>query len=176
YNIVINRSGLLDGEYEGVLRFTPNRGLSIDVRVAMQVGDLVAADASAPQYVLVTDAEKNEVVAQGQSNLNGRYQVKGIPAGNYVISAGSDIDNDLFVCQQGETCGEFPQLFNSEALLIENDISGIDMVITLLKPATAARVQQQDSKATLKLKRTIDATASENASNDTVIRARSISD
>ena len=49
-----------------------------------------------------------------------------LPAGRYEIWAGTDNDNDLFICDAGETCGAWPSLDFPEFLEITDDLDGLD--------------------------------------------------
>ena len=137
YQITIDRTDLIDGIYEGFIRFTPDFGNSLDVAVTMRVGDIVAITNSAPQYVLLEDADTSEIVAETFANPDGTYEVTKVPAGRYRVFAGSDIDVDLYICQNGETCGGYPDSVSEEVLDITDSISGIDFVVSLVSGISA---------------------------------------
>lgn len=144
YTLTVSRTNLLDGLYEGLIRFTPDSGNSLDVRVAIQVGDIVGAVNTSPQYVLLTDAESGEVVAETMAESDGSYAVTNVPVGSYRVIGGSDIDVDLFVCQNGETCGGYPNNVTEEVLEITKSISGIDFVVSLVSglSSSSAAIQR----------------------------------
>lgn len=132
YTVNINRSGLIDGLYDGVIRFTPDTGNSLDVRISIQVGDIVEAVNVAPQYVLLIDSESGEVITETLADTDGTYKVKNVPVGSYRVIGGSDIDVDLFVCQNGETCGGYPNIVTEEVIDVTESITGIDFVVSLV--------------------------------------------
>ena len=132
YRVTIDRTDLVDGIYEGLIRFTPDTGNSLDVTVTMRVGDIVAITDSAPQYVLLEDSETAEIVAETLVNPDGTYAVTDVPAGSYRIIAGSDIDVDLFICQNGETCGGYPDSVTEEVVEVDGDVTDIDFVVSLI--------------------------------------------
>lgn len=132
YRVTIDRTDLVDGIYEGLIRFTPDTGNSLDVTVTMRVGDIVAITDSAPQYVLLEDSETAEIVAETLVNPDGSYAVTDVPAGSYRIIAGSDIDVDLFICQNGETCGGYPDSVTEEVVVVDGDVTDIDFVVSLI--------------------------------------------
>ena len=132
YRVTIDRTDLVDGIYEGLIRFTPDTGNSLDVTVTMRVGDIVAITDSAPQYVLLEDSETAEIVAETLVNPDGSYAVTDVPAGSYRIIAGSDIDVDLFICQNGETCGGYPDSVTEEVVEVDGDVTDIDFVVSLI--------------------------------------------
>lgn len=144
YTLTVSRTDLLDGLYEGLIRFSPDTGNSLDVRVAIQVGDVVGAIDTSPQYVLLTDAESGEVVAETLANSDGSYTVTKVPVGSYRVIGGSDIDVDLFVCQNGETCGGYPNNISEEVIEVTESVGGIDFVVSLVSGvgASSASIQR----------------------------------
>lgn len=58
-------------------------------------------------YVLLVDALSQQVVAQGRLTADdkGTFAFPDVPSGSYYIYAGSDNDNDGFICEWGELCG-----------------------------------------------------------------------
>ena len=53
-----------------------------------------------------------------------------MPPGDYQIIAGTDADNDLFVCDAGEACGAYLTLDQPSDITVDNaDLSGIDFPI-----------------------------------------------
>ena len=132
YVVTVDRADLVDGMYEGLVRFTPDTGNSLDVTVTMRVGDIITMTDSAPQYVLLEDSETAEIVAETLVNPNGSYAVTDVPTGSYRIVAGSDIDVDLFICQNGETCGGYPDSVTEEVVEVNGDVTDIDFVVSLV--------------------------------------------
>ena len=132
YIVTVDRTDLVDGIYEGLIRFTPDTGNSLDVTVTMRVGDIIAITDSAPQYVLLEDSETAEIVAETLVNPDGSYEVTDVPTGSYRVVAGSDIDVDLFICQNGETCGGYPDSVTEEVVEVNGDVTDIDFVVSLI--------------------------------------------
>ena len=70
-------------------------------------------------------------MAQGDGTA--RYSVTDVPAGNYLVIAGSDIDNDLIICQLGEACGAYPSLGLQSIVEVNgSDISGLDFSVDII--------------------------------------------
>ena len=130
--MTVDRADLVDGMYEGLVRFTPDTGNSLDVTVTMRVGDIITMTDSAPQYVLLEDSETAEIVAETLVNPDGSYAVTDVPTGSYRVVAGSDIDVDLFICQNGETCGGYPDSVTEEVVEVNGDVTDIDFVVSLI--------------------------------------------
>jgi len=133
YSISVNRTGLLDGIYEGNIRFIPDSGYNLDVPVTMQVGDIIANRSLAPVYVLLEDAETGEILDEAIASPLGNFSLKNVPNGTYRLQAGSDIDVDLFICQNGETCGEYPDSLTDEVIEVNGStVSGISFLVSLI--------------------------------------------
>ena len=62
-------------------------------------------------YALLRDSVSLEIVQRVEALLvNGEYlfSFRGVGPGSYIISAGTDTDNDGLVCESGEACGVYP--------------------------------------------------------------------
>ncbi|MEK9766935.1 MAG: S8 family peptidase, partial [Thalassolituus sp.] len=133
YSISVNRTGLLDGIYEGNIRFIPDSGYNLDVPVTMQVGDIIANRSLAPVYVLLEDADTGEILDEAIASPLGNFSFRNVPNGTYRLQAGSDIDVDLFICQNGETCGEYPDSLTDEVIEVNgSNVSGISFLVSLI--------------------------------------------
>jgi serine protease len=128
YGVSVTRSGLGDGIYTGVVRFHSAAG-DLDVPIIMQVGAAVATDADAGHhYVLLVDTVTFDTVASVQVEPSGglyRFTLAGVEAGEYFLYAGTDSDNDNFICDRGEACGAYPTLDQPRALVIEGDADDV---------------------------------------------------
>ena len=126
YRVEVDRSDLSDGLYIGEITFNFEGANALSLSVSMTVGTIETQGELASIYVLVVDPDTNEVVAQAQASDNGdgtaSYSVPEVPAGSYIIYAGSDIDNDLVISQSGEALGAYKSL----AELIPIDVNGVD--------------------------------------------------
>ena len=82
--------------------------MTIEVLVAV-VGQATGGDGGIV-YVLLVDSLTQELAAQFDASSDGgsyHYSFENIPAGRYEFFAGTDADNDLFVCDPGEACGAY---------------------------------------------------------------------
>lgn len=138
YEVTINRSVLsaTPSSYLGTITFTLSIGDPLVVEVFMDVGVVDKTGNLGSIYLLLLDENYNVIdfvsgVDDGNGNFN--YSFANVAAGGYRIAGGSDIDNDLFVCQLGEACGGYPTI---DALSIINvvdaDISGLDFIVDIL--------------------------------------------
>lgn len=82
------------------------------IPVNVQLGDQPALRNAGRHFVLlVTTDDKRETVAEASVVAqDGRYTFAfdEVPNGEYFLVAGTDMDNDGYICQSGEACAEYP--------------------------------------------------------------------
>ena len=114
YAVTVDRTGLAVGTYTATISFTSNGG-NKSLPVIMQVPDAntsLTADAGY-HYVLLVDPQTSQTVdtvAAAVSNGVYQFTFKNVPAGSYQIMAGTDMNNDGFICDTGEACGAYTTL------------------------------------------------------------------
>jgi serine protease len=85
------------------------------------------------------------------SASNGEYHwaLNDLPAGRYRIVAGSDMDDDGFLCDAGESCGAYRTLDAAETIDVEPavtpEISGIDFVSEFRAVITTRATAETDA-------------------------------
>ena len=141
YRAIVNRSSLADGLYTGTIHFTSDHN-SVDVGVIMQVGDPALAQPNAGhQYVLLVDPDTDETVAALEVDpSNGDYDFdfgEG-PPGDYLLIAGTDLDNDRFICDAGEACGAFPTTETLVPIRVDRDRTDVHFTTGFAVPVGAA--------------------------------------
>jgi serine protease len=131
YRATVDRTGLLDGIYTGTITFDSDRN-DVDVRVIMQVGNPAASSADAGyHYVLLVDPISFETISSSEvSAVNGQYlwSLPGVPSGSYYLVAGSDLDNDLFICDPGEACGGYPTTESITPITVSGAVGGLNFI------------------------------------------------
>ena len=128
-DLSVNGTGLPDGVYTGSVAIASTGGDAL-LGVTLALG----SGGQAPVYeifVLAVDFDSFDTIAQRVVRTDGslNYSFDGLAAGNYLIVAGTDENNDGFICDQGEPlCGVYPSLELSEIIeLLEGQvISGLD--------------------------------------------------
>ncbi len=135
YRATVDRTGLADGLYTGMIRFTSDNGVGIamiDVAVIMQVGDVSNAQANAGHhYVLLLDpVTRKTVAAFGADASNGAYafEFSRVDPGDYLLVAGTDSDGDITICDAGEACGGFPTTETVVPITVDRDIADVRFV------------------------------------------------
>ena len=112
YTASVNRASLPDGVYSASITFTTSPAGTVTVPVTMQVGAGAGTSGNAGvHYVLLLNPTTLSNVKQVQVSASGgqySYQFTGVAPGSYLVLAGSDMDNDYFICDAGEACGGYP--------------------------------------------------------------------
>ena len=141
YAVTVDRSGLPDGTYSTTItaNSVPN---DVQIPVIMQVSSVPLGSDAGFVYVLLLDAQTGNLAGRCDNSLlagqcsvsvfNGQYAFRfvDVPPGDYQIIAGTDADNDLFICDGGEACGAFLTLDQpSEITVVGTDLSGVDFPI-----------------------------------------------
>ncbi len=133
YTVDVDRDQLEIGSYSANIRIISNdvnnRVPNVEVIVQQPDPSLLTGGDAGLHYVLLIDNasgavfQEDAVLAQ-----DGIYPFTfvDVPPGNYQIIAGSDSDNDFFICDPGEACGAWPVL-DSQLPIIEifQDINGL---------------------------------------------------
>jgi serine protease len=125
----VDRSTLAAGVYRASLslRSTANT-LRLDVLAS--VGDPGEGDLG-NLYVLLYDPVTDSVAAQTVARANDayRFELPPAPAGDYLLFAGTDLNNDLAICDPGEACGALLTLDQPLRLRLDRDHAGIDFPV-----------------------------------------------
>ncbi len=107
YAINVNRNGLASANYSGRVDFNTSAGIQ-SVTVAMRVGAPQGNGDVSTLYVLLIDPLTGQVAYWTTSQAsagNYPYSLPAVLQGNYYVVAGTDMDNDGFICDAGEACG-----------------------------------------------------------------------
>jgi serine protease len=134
YRAAVDRSNLADGSYNGLITVEPDRGdvATQRIQVIMQVVSPDPEADAGQHYVILTAADGDESVAvQIATADNGEYTfaLEDVPPGEYRLLAGTDLNDDDFICDGGEACGAFPTLSSPEIISVdgrqEPQVSGL---------------------------------------------------
>jgi serine protease len=130
YTANVNRTGLGDGTYAALITFTSSAN-TIEVDVIMQVQSEIIRGDVGRLYVLMIDPNTLETVLGLQDAVNANnglynYSIGNVPAGTYHIFAGSDPNNDTFICDTAEACGAYLTLDEPAIITVDSNLSGRD--------------------------------------------------
>ncbi len=130
YAVTVDRAGLAAGVYSDTITVQSNVN-TIDISVIMQVSATVVADAGYLYILLINDAT-GDVVQQIDTAASGglySYEFVDAPEGLYEILAGTDSDNDFFICDPGEACGSYRTLDQPQDVLLDQALAGLDFSV-----------------------------------------------
>ena len=137
YELLADRTGLAEGPHNATATFMPTDPdtNAVSISVTLQIpGANPEADAGLFYVIAVNDDGSSEGSAAVVAASNGEYRwtLNDLPAGSYRIVAGSDMDDDNFICDAGESCGAFRTLDAAERISVDPatmpEITGIDFV------------------------------------------------
>jgi serine protease len=128
--VTVNRAGLTADTYVAVISIVSTAN-TVTVPVIMQVDpDPAGADAGY-HYVLLIDAATFDTRYQAEATATqGRYSysITDVATGSYYVVAGSDRDNDNYICDPGEACGGYPTLDGFGPIDVSANVTGINFV------------------------------------------------
>lgn len=128
YAIAVNRSGLADGTYTATLAIISDTN-DININVIMQVSSVsISANAGLHFVILVsTTSGTSTLPAVITRAVNGEYRftMNNVPSGQYRMFAGTDSNNDDFLCDPGEACGAYATLDSPDILQVNANRSGL---------------------------------------------------
>ncbi|GAB5453727.1 MAG: hypothetical protein Hals2KO_40550 [Halioglobus sp.] len=128
YSVSVNRSNIEAGVYSADITADSSVN-TVNIRVFMSVGGADFASDVGVLYVLLYDPVADEPVDQWvSSGSQGVYpfRFENVAPGEYEIVAGSDADNDLLICDAGESCGAYLTIDQPVRINIDNDLQGLD--------------------------------------------------
>jgi serine protease len=127
YRATVNRGGLPQKSFSATIDVVSSGG-TVHMPVVMRVGGPTSSDAGF-HYVLLVDAQSlvvlDEVPVAAASGAYP-YAFQNVPQGDYLLIAGSDMDDDGLICDGGEACGSYPTMDLPAPLTVDHDLSGID--------------------------------------------------
>ena len=140
YQVSIDRTGMDIGIYGATITFSSNGGdVAIDVRfeVAAQ-DDLTSGNAGLIYTILYNVAADETVSSTISSATDGEYQFSLDSLGGvYNLIAGSDSNNDGYICGPGEACGLYPLADSPVNLILNEDLSKVDFGLTFVIPSSS---------------------------------------
>jgi len=162
YTVTVVRTGLAEGSYSATIDITtdatnPNVTVTVTMRVVTANPN---ADAGVHYVILVDDsgatvANLFDVVSV--NNGEYAYSINAIPPGQYRVFAGTDSDNDNFLCDAGEACGTYGTLDSPNLIAVNGvDLTNIDFtsefrVNLSVQGATTSRIDARGSTAPMQI-------------------------
>ena len=130
YRLTADRPSLAVGTHRAVLTLVSSVN-SVTVPVILQIADGSVSDDAGDQFVLLIDSETNKVVdEQAGSFVDGELafsfaNVSFTNGRRYSIFSGSDMNNDDFICDAGESCGAYLVLDSPVEITQDSQLTGL---------------------------------------------------
>lgn len=132
----------LSGDIE--IEYTSNAGnRTLSIPVYVQANDDEQERNAGRHYVLLVDANdidsgNSKVVVASYSRGQYRYEFDDIEPGNYFLVAGTDLDNNGYICESGEACAEYPEAGSRREITVRDDHAlRLDMTTSFRRPSIA---------------------------------------
>ncbi len=129
YNVSINRTNLAIGNYTAIITITGSDTSIKTISVTMRVEYPDTMGDAGFHYILLVDKETLDTIAQVEVNVSQgvyNYTFTDISSGEYLIFAGTDLDNDIIVGDAGEALGAYISLDQPSLINVSKDISGLN--------------------------------------------------
>jgi len=136
YEATVNRGSLADGVYAATIFVTSNVN-AIQIPVIMSVGSGAVGGDTGHVYIVLLDPGTGETVFGTESDFdvsNFPYVIDSVPAGTYRVVAGTDYDNDGFICDDGEACGEYLTRAQPVLVTVDRDLTALDFLVNYESP------------------------------------------
>ena len=161
YTVSVTRDSLPPGIYAADITAQSSVNV-LNVRVLVSAGNPNAGADLGVIYILLYDPLAEETVAQFATAGNGTnypYRFTDVPEGRYEILAGTDADNDLFICDAGEACGAWLTLDQPIDLSVDSDRDAlnfpVEYLLSLPNSSTAANNGLSSTPAVIRPRQTI---------------------
>ncbi len=125
-NVTVNRAGLTDNTYSATITINSDAasGPTKTVLVTLRVSSTAATGDIGDVFVLLLDRDGKSVAQDVTNAAEGyRYGFKGVIPGDYNLAAGTDRDNDGFVCDIEDACGTLGRVLTIPAT---GQLTGVD--------------------------------------------------
>jgi serine protease len=124
--VAVDRTSLSDGIYAASVTVQSNGGTA-SVPVRLTVSRTVAQGGDVgPVYVLAVDAATRQTVAQYVTDASSGYAFElSLETGDYELVAGTDMDANDFLGDEGEAYGAFPLTSAPRVLTVDRDLTGL---------------------------------------------------
>ncbi|MDA8682267.1 S8 family serine peptidase [Porticoccaceae bacterium] len=129
YTFSVDRQGLNPGVYTGVVTAMSSAGsATLNIRYEVLPGNENTDENVGTLYTLLYNVHSDAVEYAVQSEVvDGEYPftIEDVTAGVYVLISGSDLDNDGFICGNGESCAMWPNALDPDYLLINESFNNL---------------------------------------------------
>jgi serine protease len=152
YTLAVDRSGLSDAIYSATITFNanvnPSGTTSSTIDVTMQVSSTPVSGDAGYLYILAVDPDSFDTITFTEASANNgtyEYEIENTPPGDYEIIAGTDMNDDNFICDTGESCGGYPTLDqNSIVTITDEDIDNLNFTVSFDSQLTGSSASNEE--------------------------------
>ncbi|SET51989.1 serine protease [Marinobacter segnicrescens] len=117
---------------------------SFDLRIPayVQAADTSGDRDAGRHYVLLLDANdfgssRSRQVLASYNDGRYSYAIDDMVPGDYILVAGTDLDNNGIICENGEACAEYPETGSRQVISIGDQDLQLDMTTSFQRPTIA---------------------------------------
>jgi serine protease len=128
YTVSVSRSELDEGSYTGAIEILSSAN-DTSVPVSLQVVQSGRIVSAGYHYVLLLDSSTYETLAQTEAQLEEgvyTFSFSDVAEGEYLLFAGSDMDNDSVIGDLGNAIGAYLSTDQPVVLQVDQDIHDLD--------------------------------------------------
>ncbi|MBM4363871.1 MAG: S8 family serine peptidase, partial [Deltaproteobacteria bacterium] len=140
-DVLVDRTGLPSGTHTATLTVTSNGGsATVSVRVTVGTPPPAGGDLG-PVYVVLVAPGTSDVLAQtiARASQGYAFAFRRVPPGSYDLLAGTDLDGNGVINDEGEAFGAYPVTSDPRPLQALDDVRDVTFPLRLLSTFTAAR-------------------------------------
>jgi serine protease len=136
YTVRVDRALLAPSETVIRVEITTNNAVVLPFDVVLGARPVLSASQRGvgPVYVVAVDADNSDLLAGSvttqSTTTSYAYTLSGVKVPRVVIAAGTDLDNDNFICGPAEPCSAYPTLGSPTVLNLTANRTGIDLNLT----------------------------------------------
>ena len=129
--VSVDRRNLPTGDYSAIITLSSDANSEpVPVFMSVATTNLNTMIAST-QWIVLIDANTQQSVAATHATLGAEgyeFAFTEVASGEYYVVVGSDLDNDKYICDGGEACGEYSAHNEMMSVVVSNqDVADIHL-------------------------------------------------
>ncbi len=157
YDVTVDQSGLATGVYQAAIEIASNGGdKTVSVVLSITDAAVTQGDIGTVHVLLLDPTSFDTIVSTKTSSFqNYTFTLTGVPAGEYYLAAGTDLNGDDFISDDGEDFGIYPILSSISIIDIQNNIDGFKFnVEPLIALPSTSSTSTTTSARTIQIRKT----------------------
>jgi len=154
YTVTINRSAVSNGVFSGTVAFRASTATAalntVNVPVYFSKPAVTLLGDAGIQYAIVVNPKTDKNAGQSlpfraKENLSA-YSITGVTEGSYYVIAGTDLDNNYFICEEGEICSIY-EVTNGESnqIVVNGPVSRVALKAQIIRGLSTQAASAGDS-------------------------------